>query len=56
MKAEGYLIRFGEINEDGNVITKEAISMMNIESLKQNGMIKDAVIDEIGVKIIYDIK
>lgn len=50
----GYLIRFGEIDENGDMVTKESISIENIELLKQNSMIKDAVIDEIGVKIIYN--
>lgn len=51
-----YIIRFDEIDSDGNMFLRNSISTDNLNRLKISGQIKDYEIDENGVKVIKDFR
>ena len=51
-----YLIRFNEVDEQGNMFLPNSINLDNLNQMKMSGKIKDYEIDENGVKVIKDFR
>jgi hypothetical protein len=51
-----YLIRFNEVDEQGNIFLPNSINIENLNQMKISGKIKDYEIDENGVKVIKDFR
>tara|TARA_R110002020_G_C15946235_1_gene745154 strand:+ start:56 stop:295 length:240 start_codon:yes stop_codon:yes gene_type:complete len=51
-----YLIRFNEVDEQGNIFLPNSINLDSLNQMKISGKIKDYEIDDKGVKVIKDFK
>jgi len=51
-----YLIRFNEVDEQGNMFLPNSINLDSLNQMKISGKIKDYEIDDKGVKVIKDFK
>ena len=51
-----YLIRFNEVDEQGNMFLPNSINLDNLNQMKISGQIKDFEVDENGVKVIKDFR
>ena len=47
-----YLIRFNEVDEQGNIFLPNSINLDNLNQMKISGQIKAFEVDENGVKVI----
>jgi len=52
----GYLIRFNEVDEWGNMFLPNLVNLDSLNQMKISGKIKDYEIDNKGVKVIKDFK
>ena len=51
-----YLIKFNEVDAEGNMYLPNSINIESLNNLKVSGQIKDFEIDENGVKVIKDFR
>lgn len=51
-----YLIKFNEVDTEGNMYLPNSINIESLNNLKVSGQIKDFEIDENGVKVIKDFR
>jgi hypothetical protein len=51
-----YLIKFNEVDAEGNMHLPNSINIESLNNLKVSGQIKDFEIDENGVKVIKDFR
>lgn len=52
----GYLIRFHEVDSEGDMFLPNSINLNNFNQMKIRGKIKDFEVDESGVKVIKDFR
>ena len=51
-----YLIRFNEVDEQGNMFLPNSINLDSLNQMKISGKIKDYEIDDKGVRVIKDFR
>jgi len=51
-----HLIKFNEVDADGNMYLPNSINIESLNRLKVRGQIKDFEVDENGVKVIKDFR
>jgi len=51
-----YLIRFNEVDEQGNMFFPNSVNIDSLNQMKISGKIKDYEIDDKGAKVIKDFK
>ena len=51
-----YLIKFNEVDAEGNMCLPNSINIESLNNLKIRGQIKDFEIDKNGVKVIKDFR